>query len=284
MCIRDRLILTVSPANRTFTTTNFATDQDFTITGVSDSSEAVTVTFDGAGGGYGDIDIEKSVTVHEVALVFSSSPSTVTEGLDATFSFKLSNQPTGSVTISVTETGDEDVVTISPASVTFTTTNWNTDQDVDVTGSSVDSNTSTTVNFAGSGGGFGAIDVDKSISVTNSGLVFSASPTSIDEDGSGTFSFKLAVQPSDDTTVSITSDDTGALTVDPSSVTFTTSNWNTDQSITASGVADGDLDDETVTLTFAGPDDAFSVDKTVTVVDQGRTYTCLLYTSDAADE
>ena len=99
-----QLVLTVSPANRTFTTTNFGTDQDFTITGVSDSSEAVTVTFDGAGGGYGDIDIEKSVTVHEVALVFSSSPSTVTEGLDATFSFKLSNQPTGSVTVSVTET------------------------------------------------------------------------------------------------------------------------------------------------------------------------------------
>ena len=269
-----QMVLTVSPANRTFTTSNYDTDQDFTITGVMDSSEAAIVTFDGAGGGYGDIDIEKSVTVHDVELTFSSSPSTVTEGLDATFSFKLSSQPTGSVTISVTEENSAgDYVDIDPASVTFTTTNWNTDQDVTVTGNAVDSDTNTTVNFAGSGGGFGAIDVDKTISVTNAGLVFSASPTTVDEDGSTTFSFKLAVQPSDDTIISITSDDTGALTVDPATVTFTTANWNTDQSITASGVEDGDLDDETVTLTFAGPDDAFSVDKTIAVVDQGRKFT-----------
>ena len=183
------------------------------------------------------------------------------------------------MTVSVTETGDEDVVTISPASVTFTTTNWNTDQDVDVTGSSVDSNTSTTVNFAGSGGGFGAIDVDKSISVVNVGLVFSASPTEVLEGNDITFSFKLANQPLSDVVVSVTEDsgDTDAVTISPASVTFTTSNWNTDQDVVVTGSA---VDSNTSTVVnFASDAGNIDEDKSVTVNDTGS-YT--LYLDDEA--
>ena len=53
----------------------------------------------------------------------------------------------------------------------------------------------------------------------------------IDEDGSGTFTVALATQPTATVTVDVTSGDTEA-TVSPQTLTFTTANWNTAQTVT----------------------------------------------------
>ena len=64
--------------------------------------------------------------------------------------------------------------------------------------------------------------------------------------GQATFTVVLRMPPTAAVTVSVTSRDTGEGTVEPSSLTFTTGNWNTAQTVTVTGV-DDDVDDGTVT-------------------------------------
>ena len=49
-------------------------------------------------------------------------------------------------------------------------------------------------------------------------------------------------------TIGVASGDTAAVTVSPATLTFTTANWDTAQTVTATGVEDGDLADETATI------------------------------------
>ena len=49
-------------------------------------------------------------------------------------------------------------------------------------------------------------------------------------------------------TIGVTSGDTAAVTVSPATLTFTTANWNTPQTVTATGVQDDNVVDETVTI------------------------------------
>ena len=60
---------------------------------------------------------------------------------------------------------------------------------------------------------------------------------------------KLATQPNANVTVTLSSDDTGAATVSPASLTFTTTNWSSTQQVTVSGVDDSDTDNESLTVT-----------------------------------
>ena len=60
---------------------------------------------------------------------------------------------------------------------------------------------------------------------------------------------KLATQPSGQVDVTVSSDDTGAATVSPASLTFTTTDWNATQEVTVSGVDDSDTDNESLTVT-----------------------------------
>ena len=69
-------------------------------------------------------------------------------------------------------------------------------------------------------------------------LVVSAFTLSVGEAGSGEFTVKLATQPSANVSVSVSSDDTAAATVSHASLSFTTANWNTAQTVTVSGVDD----------------------------------------------
>ena len=189
-------------------------------------------------------------------LVFSASPTEVNENSTATFSFQLSHVPSGNVTISVTS-DDTDTLTVDSgdASLTFTTSNWDTGQNVVVTGESVSDDTDVTVNFAGSGGGYGDVDVDKTVTVEDvpppTLFSFFATPGSVNEGGTATYRVALNSPPSNTNTITAESGDTDALTVSPSSRTYTISNWNTPQDFTIAGVEDDDSDDEVdVALTF----------------------------------
>ena len=73
-----------------------------------------------------------------------------------------------------------------------------------------------------------------------------------------TFYLKLWSQPSSDAVVGVEVFDTGEVSVSPSTVTFTGSNWNSLQAVTLTGVDDTDLDgDQTTTITVFGSGDAF---------------------------
>ena len=187
-------------------------------------------------------------------LVVSTSTLTVGEAGSGTFTVKLATQPSASVTVGVTS-DDTGAATASPASLTFTTTNWNTTQTVTVSGvnDSDTDNESLTVTASASGGGYAGKTGSVSVSVTDddtANLVLNLTSLTVDEAGSGTFTVKLATQPSGSVTVSVTSDDTGAATASPASLTFTTGNWNTTKTVTVSGVNDSDTNGESVTVSL----------------------------------
>ena len=90
-----------------------------------------------------------------------------------------------------------------------------------------------------------------------------------------TFTVKLNSQPTANVTIGVSSSDTTEGTVSPSLLTFTTSNWNANQTVTVTGVDDSDADGNqsyTVVLAAANSSDSgYSglnpVDVTVTNTD-----------------
>ncbi len=79
----------------------------------------------------------------------------------------------------------------------------------------------------------------------------------ITEGGTATYGLSMASRILSDVTITIRSDDSGAVTVSPETYTFTPSNWDTMKDFTVSGVADADADDETVTVRHYGTNGAF---------------------------
>ena len=80
---------------------------------------------------------------------------------------------------------------------------------------------------------------------------------------------KLSLAPTMDSTVMITNSDTGAVTVSPGSLTFTSETWDTSQSFNITPVQDADANDEFVTLTLSG-DELMSTSVMVTIIDDDR--------------
>ncbi len=78
-------------------------------------------------------------------------------------------------------------------------------------------------------------------------LVVSPASLEIAEGGSGTFNVKLAAKPKDSVVVSVTSRDTGAVSMAAglTSLTFTETNYSRTQTVTVNGVQDTDASDET---------------------------------------
>ena len=264
----DTAAATVSPATLTFTTGNGNTPQTVTVTGVDDnvdqtSNRSATITHVATSTDtkYNGIIIasvtatvvdndESGATINELGGV------SVTEAAGAgrtdTYTVVLATLPSASVEITVTS-GDTAKATVSPSTLTFTTGNWNTPQTVTVTG--VDDNVDQTGNRSAT--------ISHSATSTdtryNGVIIASVTATLVDNDGAGvtinefggvsvteaagagrtdTYTVVLATLPSASVEITVTSGDTAAATVSPSTLTFTTGNWNTAQTVTVTGVDD----------------------------------------------
>ena len=175
---------------------------------------------------------------NEPRLVLSRTTAPVVEGGTETFTVELATEPTADVTVTAMSQ-DASVVSVSSgSSLTFTTSNWDTAQTVTVAGVQDNDTVDDTavVDLAASGGGYesvtGAVtvEVDDDDSV---GLSLSRTVVPVDEGDSETFTVELSTQPTADVTVSATSRDTSVVSVTGgSSLTFTTVNWDTAQTVT----------------------------------------------------
>ena len=174
----------------------------------------------GSGGGYTGETGSVSVRVTDggdPGLVVSPSSLTVVEGSTGSFTVKLATRPTAGVSVSVSS-GDTGAVAVLPASLSFSTSNWNTAKTVTVSGvhdnDTVDERV--TVSLRGSGGGYTGETGSVSVRVTDDddpGLVVSPSSLTVDEGSTGSFTVKLATQPTAGVSVSVSSGDTGAVAV-----------------------------------------------------------------------
>ncbi len=201
------------------------------------------------------------------------SGDTTETGTTATFSVKLKSPPDDDVVLTVSS-GDTTEGNVSPASLTFTSDNWNAYQTVTVVGVDDDVadddqtfNVQLDVDDDNTDDTTGYTDLSQvTVAVTNvddetAGFTIGAvSDDTTESGGTATFTVTLASEPTDDVTITVSSSDTTEGTVSPSSLTFTSANWNvTSHVVTVTGadddIADGDQT-YTIVLGAATSDDA----------------------------
>ena len=294
----DNTDVTASPANLRFSTSNWATAQTVTVSAAEDGDAAqdtATVTHTVTGGDYASItasSVSVTVTDNDTPGVSVSPASlTVNEGSSGTYTVVLDTEPTDTVTVTIVDPTNTDV-TASPASLTFTASDWDTAQTVTVSAAEdIDLLQDTaTVTHTVAGGDYASFAAS-SVAVTvpdNDAPGVRVSPTSltITEGGNSTYTVELNTQPSGEVTVAISSNNTD-VTASPSSLTFTTTTWNTAQTVTVSAGEDDDAANDTAALTHdpsgADYDSVSNATVTVTVTDndtRGLTFTPASLTLD----
>ncbi len=265
----------VGPATLNFSRTNYGTPQPVTVTGVQDadaSNELTSVSLSGIGGDYGGLEASVTVTVTDDdsrGLVVSPASVMVGEGGADTFNVSLATLPTGNVTVSVSSL-DTGAATVSPATLSFTTTDYGTPQPVTVTGvqDADASNERTSIGLSSSGGDYGGLEASVSVDVVDDdirGVIVSPPSLTVGEGGNETFAVSLATQPTGNVTVSVSSLDTGAATVSPAILTFTTTDYGTPQPVTVEGVQDADAQHESTSIDLSAGDAYGGLEASVTV-------------------
>ena len=186
---------------------------------------------------------------------------TVEEGTTQPLSVRLGLQPTADVTVTVNApTG----VTATPATLTFTPDNWDQPQDIDVETPDDDTEEgeqrlTVTLTATSTDSDYDGMRREVPVTIPASdqpALVVNPTAVAMDETDTANLDVNLATAPLFDVTVTVTSDDPGAVTVSPSSLTFTPGNWDTPQRITVTAEDDVDTSDESVTVEL----DPMSVD------------------------
>ncbi len=217
----------------------------YKVTLVSDGSatptlEDVGVTY--ATSGSGNISVSPT-----------SGLTTTETGGTATFSVVLTSAPNANVSFNLYSSNPAEG-TVSPASLTFTSANWNTPQIVTVTGvddliddddvaysiiTTATKSTDPAFNFVNPS------DVSL-INTDNDTAGITVSPTSglvtSESGGVATFTVRLNTQPIANVAIGISSSNTNEGTISPSALTFNSSNWNTTQTVTVTGVDDVIID------------------------------------------
>ena len=276
--------VSTNPASLTFTTSDWNTAQTVTVTAAEDAdgnNDSETLAHAASGGEYDTVagtvmvtvidDDAPNVTVTPVTIDVDEAGGTVD------YTVVLNTQPTADVTI--TPASDDTSVALVSGALTFTTTDWNTAQTVTVTGvndnidNTGDERTTTVTHLAAStDSDYNSFDVDD-VMVTatdddTAGLTFDPASVNVDEGDSSSYTVELATEPT--TTVTVAIPAVGDVTADPASLTFTTSNWNTAQTVTVTAVedADGNNDIEMLAHTASGGEyDSVTDTVMVTVTD-----------------
>ena len=202
----------------------------------------------------------------------------VVEGSSASYTLVLDAEPSGSVIVVVTGGGD---VSVEPASLTFTAADWDMAQSVTVSAAEdVDTvNDTQTVTHAvadDSAVEYVGLVVGSVVVTVNdndaAGVSVSRQSLVVDEGGSGSYTVRLAFEPTDSVIVNVSGG--GDVTVDPTSLTFTAETWEAVQTVTVRAAEDPDATDDVVSVTHAVDGDSapeyvgLSVDSVaVTVVD-----------------
>ena len=276
----------------TFTTSNWDTAQTVTVKAGEDddgSDDSVTLTHTAAGGNYAgaSADLKVTVTDDDRGIVFDPTSLTVPEGdtTGATYTVKLTTEPSEEVTVTVSGQAGTDLTLsgLTANTLTFTTSNWDTAQTVTVKAGEDDDGSDDTVTLAHAavGGNYAGASGDLKVTVADDdrGIVFNPTSLTVEEgDATGaTYTVKLATQPSEEVTVTVSGQAGTDLTLSglssTNTLTFTTSNWDTAQTVTVKAAEDDDGSDDAVTLAHAAVGGNYagaSGDLKVTVADDDR--------------
>ena len=256
--------ITFTPASLTFTAGangNWQTARTVTVRAAADNDDAngtktITHTAVTTDTHYNNVTASLVVTEREPVITLTPSTSlSVAEGGSETYTVALNNRPSGNVTVAIGyQSGGDDDITVNSTSLSFSTSNYATPQTVTVTArEDNDSLAGTrTITHTASGGGYNNLTASITATEVDNDVALIVTPRTgteftVPEASTETYTVKLATQPSADVTVTIAEatagDNTDAsITVTSSkSLTFTSSNWFTTQTVTLSAADDTDF-------------------------------------------
>ena len=263
--------VTVSPATLTFTPSNWSTTKTVTVSAAQDAdavNDAATIAHAvvdaRSADEYDNVTIAGvTVTVTDddtAGATVSETTLTVAEGGSATYTVVLDAQPASDVVINVTKSGSPDV-TVSPATLTFTPANWSTAQTVtvraaqDADAANDSASIAHAVVDASSADEFDAVTIaGVRVTVTDAaaaGATVSETTLTVAEGGSATYTVVLDAQPSGNVVISVTRSGSPDVTVSPATLTFTSSNWDTAQTVRVSAAQDADAANDAASITHA---------------------------------
>lgn len=254
--------LTISSKQLIFTSSNWHINQSVIFTAIDDNIASGDLSF--------NIKIKSSstdvlynnipeniisVTIKDddiAGIIYDSTSAILNEGQYITRTFKLKSQPTSDVTLNISS-NNSSRISISKPSLIFTASNWNTEQSVkftaidnniydgDVTVSVNIKSTSADINYNNLSSGFAITVKDND----TSGIIADTTPTTITEGQHITRTFKLKSQPTSNVILNISSNDTNyRLSISKSSLVFTESNWNIEQSVVFTAIDNNIKDDD----------------------------------------
>ncbi len=278
----------VRPTSLTFTRGNWNVPQPVTVraaedddaTSADDATETTTATEDDVislthaarGGGYDTVTVRTvSVTVkdNDSASIIVSTPSLeMAQGTRRTYTVVLGSKPTANVTL--TTISPPSGVTLSPQPVTFTPNDWSNPRTMTVHVASDATAISTPAPLAHTdlAGVYTSATVTLVIKDSSEpGVAINPTSLEITEGGSGTYTVVLTSEPSATVHVDVSGakDD---VRVSRTRLSFSTGNWNREQSVTVSVAEDDDaVPEPAVTLTHkvTGADDYENADPAVTI-------------------
>ena len=275
--------ITLDVTNLVFTTSNYNIAQSVTVRAAQDSdgvNDSASIILRATDGGYDNITGSLAVNVTDddiPGLTLSPDSLSLNEGGSGNFTVSLTTQPTGTVTVTVAQPGNSDVTVDTNSgtngnqtTLTFTTSNYDTAQSVTVSAAQDNDadDDSARISLTASGGGYDSATGSVSVTVTDDDspnlIITPPSNLNITEGSNGNFTVMLATQPTATVTVTVAQPGNSDVTVDTNSstagnqttLTFTTTNYNTAQSVTVSAIEDSDgVDDSArISLTAAGGD------------------------------
>ena len=202
-------------------------------------------------------------------LVLTPSSLSVSEGGSGSYTVALAGPPSAAVTVTIRSGSGVKVDTDADTNgnqntLSFPTVNWNTPQTVVVRGEQDDDAVDETVTLShrASGGDYGSVTADLSVTVrdddkADAALLLTPASLVLAKGGSGSYTVALASQPTDRVTVTISSGSSVTLDTDAATngnqntLSFSTANWNTPQTVVVSSEQDNATVDEAVTLSHS---------------------------------
>lgn len=237
----------------TFTTTDWATPQQITLSGVNNgifnTPESIDLSFSFTSGGGGannvsyDYQEKRTLTMYDASkgIFVESNSLIITEGLTESFDISLSTRPVGNNTLSFT-TSSSHIGSIS--SIVFDATNWSNIQTIAIptiaSNYAIDQND--TLVISSDVAGFDDVSIPITISNTTvADMMLSVSDISVNEAGVATFDVSLTSKPVNAVTLDLTLNNGTNFSIDKSQLVF---NSNTvigiTHTVTLSGIEDGD--------------------------------------------
>ena len=287
---QDSDISVKTGSSLTFTTDNWDTEQTVTLEAAEDNDGldgTAVIVHTAAGGGYGSETAELTATEadNDRAITLSASTATVAEGSTKDYTVKLATQPTASVTVTVARktsgTQDSDISVKTGSSLTFTTDNWDTEQTVTLEAAEDNDGLDGTavIVHTAAGGGYGSETAELTATEADNdrGITLSAATATVAEGSTADYTVKLATQPTASVTVTVARKTSGTQDSDisvktGSSLTFTTDNWDTAQTVTLQAAEDNDGLDGTAVIVHTASGGGYSetAELTATEADNDR--------------